>query len=257
VREVQQSLLVAQRGGDFSGIANTIYDPATRTRQSNGVITASPFAGNTIPQSRFDPISVKLLDYYPTPNGPGTGLANNYQTVPAQSNTTDQFTIRADFVESSASTWFGRYSYSNENGVTPSVFPALGLKLESYPKQATLSNIRTLSPTIVNEFRFGYNHFDNYNLNANASVFNGVGLLGGFPGVAVPTPLLYCLPGISFSGLSGFGDNTSLPFIIFDNTFQVTDSLSVVRGKHSRKRYGALESYRFRRVRSDVRKAEP
>ena len=164
---------VAQRGGDFSAIANTIYDPATRARQSNGVITASAFPGNIIPQSRFDPISVKLLDYYPTPNVPGAGLANNYQTVPAQSNTTDQFTIRADFVESSASTWFGRYSYSNENGVTPSVFPALGLKLESYPKQATLSNIRTLSPTIVNEFRFGYNHFDNYNLNANANVFNG------------------------------------------------------------------------------------
>src|SRR5215472_8915174 len=142
---------VAQRTGDFSGIANTIYDPATRARQSNGTITASPFPGNMIPSSRFDPISVKLLNYYPTPNVPGAGLANNYQTVPSQTNSGDQFTIRADFVESSASTWYGRYSYSNENGVTPALVPSLGLKLESYPKQATLSNIRTISPTIVNE----------------------------------------------------------------------------------------------------------
>jgi hypothetical protein len=229
---------VAQRSGDFSGIANTLFDPATRALQSNGSLTAAPFPGNTIPQSRFDPISVKLLNYYPTPNVPGAGLANNYQSVPAQTSTADQFTIRIDFIERSSSTWFGRYSYSNENGVTPSVFPALGLKLESYPKQATLSNIRTITPTIVNEFRFGYNHFDNYNLNANANIFNGVGLLGGFPGVAVPTPLLYGIPGISMSGLSGFGDNTSLPFIIFDNTFQATDSLSLVRGKHSF-RFGA------------------
>ena len=95
VNEVGTVPSVAQRNGDFSGIANTIYDPATRAMQPNGTVTATPFPGNIIPSSRFDPISVKLLAYYPTPNVPGAGLANNYQSVPAQTSTANQFTIRA------------------------------------------------------------------------------------------------------------------------------------------------------------------
>src|SRR5215469_7410264 len=39
--------------GDFSGLGTTIYDPSTKT----------PFANNTIPGNRIDPISKKLLNY--------------------------------------------------------------------------------------------------------------------------------------------------------------------------------------------------
>ena len=53
------------RAGDFSGISSIIYDPATRQRQTDGTITATPFANNMIPSSRWDPKTQQLLEFYP------------------------------------------------------------------------------------------------------------------------------------------------------------------------------------------------
>jgi Carboxypeptidase regulatory-like domain/TonB-dependent Receptor Plug Domain len=63
----------AMRNGDFSdyrdtaGNLITIYDPATG-RDVNGVWTRDPFPGNRIPTTRFDPVALKILQYYPLPN---------------------------------------------------------------------------------------------------------------------------------------------------------------------------------------------
>ena len=50
-RQVQATYSVPtadMQTGNFSGISNIIYDPATRSK-STGVLTALPFAGNIIP----------------------------------------------------------------------------------------------------------------------------------------------------------------------------------------------------------------
>ena len=75
------------QGGDFSGISNTIYDPATRMKDAAGVLTATPFAGNMIPTNRIDPISKKLLEFYPAANLATRKLTSNYQRT---SGTADQ-----------------------------------------------------------------------------------------------------------------------------------------------------------------------
>src|SRR6185436_10068833 len=69
---------LAARAGNFSDPAyrNAIYDPATLT-QVNGAWSRSPFPNNTIPVSRFDPVAVKLQEFWPTPTLPG--VANNWQ----------------------------------------------------------------------------------------------------------------------------------------------------------------------------------
>src|ERR1035437_2507158 len=67
-------------GNDFAGRAileNTIYDPATTVTDSSGRYVLQPFAGNVIPQSRFDPVAVKMLTYFPKPTVPGA-IAYNY-----------------------------------------------------------------------------------------------------------------------------------------------------------------------------------
>ncbi len=70
----------AMRRGDFSGLVDAqgrqiiIYDPATG-RDVNGVWTRDPFPNNQVPQDRFDPLSVKLLQYYPLPNTTTAGVA--------------------------------------------------------------------------------------------------------------------------------------------------------------------------------------
>src|SRR5215472_15586443 len=54
-----------ERAGDFSKTVNTagasinVRDPFANN---------APFAGNVIPISRFDPVAMKLMPYYPLPN---------------------------------------------------------------------------------------------------------------------------------------------------------------------------------------------
>jgi hypothetical protein len=65
-----------QRQGIFTeavgGRVATIYDPATgRPAPSGGGTTRDPFAGNTIPAARVDPVASSLLGRYPLPNLPG------------------------------------------------------------------------------------------------------------------------------------------------------------------------------------------
>ena len=76
-----------ERQGDFSqslignGVPVMVYDPNTGVTAANGDVIRQPFAGNIVPKSRFDPLSVAYLGYYPMPNTaplPGSSDANNY-----------------------------------------------------------------------------------------------------------------------------------------------------------------------------------
>jgi hypothetical protein len=176
---------LAQRQGNFAGFA-TIYDPATQEANGNAV-SASPFPGNMIPAARFDAIALKLLPFEPLPNAPGP---NNLVSVFGSTQSNNQYTIRGDYNESSKSSWFGRYSWANELGVTPNS-PVISTtdKLAVHPRQFVLSNVRTFSSTLVNEFRFGYNRLINGVLNWNAySNLNEVGALGWHSGSSHTIP---------------------------------------------------------------------
>lgn len=77
----------AERMGDFSqtfvnGVVPTVYNPST----------GSPFAGNAIPSSLFNPAALGLLQYIPLPNLPGS--VQNYDFVTAVPADTDNVSIR-------------------------------------------------------------------------------------------------------------------------------------------------------------------
>src|SRR6266513_726947 len=131
----------AMRLGDFSRAPVVIRDPLTNT----------PFPGNIIPANRLNPIAVRLLEFYPEPNIPGAGLSNNYLDLQNHTTDKDQFTGRGDFVESQKSFWFGRYSWTDEFVRDPAV-KSSGQNVATNVKQGMISNTRTFSPRIVNEF---------------------------------------------------------------------------------------------------------
>ncbi|MCU0241871.1 MAG: carboxypeptidase regulatory-like domain-containing protein, partial [Vicinamibacteria bacterium] len=57
-----------ERAGDFSKSGKTIYDPLTTRLGPDGkTYVRDPFPGNVIPANRIDPISKKILEYYPLP----------------------------------------------------------------------------------------------------------------------------------------------------------------------------------------------
>ena len=225
---------VAMRNGNFSQIAAPIFDPATRAQQGS-TITAQPFGGNAIPQSRLSSLSIQMLEFLPQPNQPGTGLSADYQVSKNSSIDRDQFNQRIDFLESASSSWFGRYSWGSEVNFSPGVDLNGGQTLND-PWQAMISNTRTLSPNFVNDFRLGVSRFSNNGVGELAGVRNVIGELK-IPGVSVLPPDGWGLPTITYSGLSGFG-GTPGGTIRYSATFQWVDNVFWVHGKHAL-RFGA------------------
>jgi hypothetical protein len=121
----------AMKNGDFSHllgdtIANApgganirtgmIFDPLTQTG-SGTTLTRTPFAGNIIPASRFDPAAKKIMDLFPSPSrliNNGVGFQqDNYFVTTAGRQTIHQGDVRIDHRLSDKDTLFGSLSWSD------------------------------------------------------------------------------------------------------------------------------------------------
>jgi len=160
----------AMRTGDFSGLVDengkkiTIYDPDTTqlVPGTKNTWTRSPFPGNIIPPGRINPIALKVLNYYPLPNSPGTeGIYNNYQATPSRTTKADNFLIRVDQnfgTNNKAFIFIGR---SASTAITPLVniaFPQTGTngnpgEVKNNPWTGAISDTWTITPNLLAEFR--------------------------------------------------------------------------------------------------------
>ncbi len=235
----------AQRAGNFSNVPGGIYDPATRTF-TNGVAGGTLFPGNIIPPSRFDPISQKLLAYYPKANNPGT-VANNHVISLGRPINKDQFIQRFDFVESSNSNWFGRYSKSDENQLTGNL-QQNGEAIITSASQWTATNARVITTSVVNEFRFGLSKF--YNTTGPELAFTTDVVSGlGIPGLSAGPPVQWGIPSVSLQGFySGFGNSSEGPYENNNRAMQFIDNLSWTKGKHSFKFGGEIRRDEYNQV---------
>jgi Carboxypeptidase regulatory-like domain len=198
-------------------------------------ITCTPFPGNMI--TNPNPIGLKYFQTFPEPNTaptPGT-LINNYVTDRQQIRNFDDFDFRIDFNASQKDQVFFRYSYAQDNfTVTNSLGPLDPSGFGSgdnvnHPRGLAVGYTRTISPTIVNEFRFGYiSSVYGYNPpDQNLTLGQSVGIPG-----ANPTALLggQVLIGGNGSQITYQGDGG--PYNVDQKLFQFTDSLSYVHGRH-------------------------
>jgi len=250
---------VAMRNGDFSELLtnlggfdgqtgqlkNIIVDP-TRCTVTGTSRVCAPFAGNVIPSARLDPIAKKLLEFYPEPNNGTGGLTNNYLSLQNRVIDKNQYTQRTDLVQSSSSSWMGRYSYGNENEVTPAL-KLNGTKLDTRVHQVAIGNTWTVSNTLVNEFRFGYNYFFNTFGRELAFVRDVVSELG-IPGLAQNPPEAWGIPSVSITGFSGFGDSTEGPYTNRNHALEFNDNVSWIRGRHAFKVGGGIRYDMYNQV---------
>ncbi len=242
------------RNGDFSSILAYGYalaDPTTRTGTYPN-ITQTLFTNNQIPASRLSAGSKVLLGFVPMPNQTTTsgGLPyRNYQYSQTNPNDKDTITERIDFNESSSSQWFGRYSWNDESSfaVLPTMTGVDGNVLYTRASQWVLSNVRTLSPTKVNEARFGYNSLFN-NITQQLAGKVNVNEALGTP-FKVTDPNSWGIPNIGMAqNLSGWGNPTSSPFQINDKYYQWVDNFSWIVGKHSLRMGGEYRYDEFPQV---------
>jgi hypothetical protein len=152
----------------------------------------------------------------------------------------DQGDIKIDYNLSDKDRIFGRYSQSSYTNPTFRADPVLYDSFANYPTHTGVVDwTRTVSPTVVNEARFGVNYVFLNNGAASNSLSNfaqSVGIQG------VPTSFL---PSLSFNGgnVSSFG--TSDVYQLFaDAVIHYEDTLIVTKGNHTMRM--GFQAYRYR-----------
>ena len=226
------------RRGDLSSITTVIRDP----------LTNQPFPNNQIPVERFGPTARALLsnlDLYPLPTRAGTNVTNNYATETADAVDNRQFDVKIDAKLSDADSIWGRYSsgFLDGKGVR-GLLPTNILSLRTQrPKNFVLTWNRTISPTTVNEARFGFNRavfisdFNDWAGIGNANSKLGIAGSQAIAGLAE----IRIGQGLTNVGSTGINEDN------VTNTFHYGNNLSMARGKHFLKMGGQWQRYQQNR----------
>lgn len=96
----------AMRRGDFSEVAQAIYDPLTMSAEG----IRQPFAGKQIPSARINAAGAKIMSFYPEPTGPG--IVNNYYSQSGGRPSNNNYSVRIDHRLSDRHNLFGRVSWN-------------------------------------------------------------------------------------------------------------------------------------------------
>ena len=213
-----------------------IFDPSTC--DPLGVNAPKQFPGNIIPQGRLNQAAVNYLNAYNpvvAANDPSGRYLNNYLDNQSENNKYNTFDGRIDWNAGASDTAFFRYSYDNSVNSKTSEFTNLpaGGGTGTNPTHARgydLGYTHTFSQSVVNEARIAYNR-DNYgymppmygeyvskglgiaNANINQETTGGA-LIGGWKG------------NLEYTGDYGL-------YAVPQNTYEVNDSVSWVRGTHT------------------------
>ncbi|MFZ0302990.1 MAG: carboxypeptidase-like regulatory domain-containing protein [Terracidiphilus sp.] len=224
-------------GNPFAGnstdgaYAGDIFDPTT----------CQPFEGNVIPMGRLNPAAVNYLNAFPSPSRTDR-YHNNYLDNQSETNKYNTFDVRLDWNASAKDLAFARFSYDNSINAKTSEFADLpaGGGTGNNPTHARGWDIgysHIFSSNMVNEAHIAYNR-DNYgytppmygdyvsknlgivNANINQETSGGA-LIGGWKG------------DLEYTGDYGL-------YSVPQNTYELTDSLSWEKGKHTFKFGGTL-----------------
>src|SRR5580700_4575020 len=229
---------LAERNGDLSGLP--IISPTTGqpTNVAINPYNGTPFPNNTIPVSMLNPVSLRLLNgYYPLPNVSGSGSGYNYETLQPIPSNTNGFDARLDHYITSNQQIYARFSWKNllsDAGQSGPANPLLPNDLDTeHDRSLIVSYNYTITPKMVNEFRFGFTNsliYQQFPIEG-ATADNQLGLTG----ISFANhPNTGAFPTFNFSDGTGFtpiGRDKDGPGQ--SKTMQFTDNLSRTMGKHT------------------------
>ncbi len=231
-----------ERQGDFSqthdsaGFAPniTILDPLNNK---------SPFPGNVIPKDRINQDGFKILNWYPAPNALGRDPGYNYQTQVSNQyprreeiyrmdyNISDKWKAYARYIRSADETkmWYGQWNASYNIPLAPMSFGA--------PGWSFVTNVTTIiNPTLTNEFVFGSSRNDLHITPVDDTwKLSNVGVSYKMPYPSADTLGLvqnWNYGGVPNAPTSSFNGT---PFLNFNHTVDITDSMAKVYGSHTLK----------------------
>jgi len=221
----------AMVAGNFSGISKLITDP----------VTGQPFPGNIILPSRISPAGQYLASLYPTPTVPtpaGQLPANNYTFNQPQVDALNLGSLRVDHTFSLRDTVNVNFNDFEDNTLTQAntvcgsrVVPGFDCTVLLLARLGGFTETHIFSPNLINEVRFAYSEFQNPRAtNDQTANFLQQFNIGGtrFDG-----PARTGVPAVTVNGFATLGEPTNFPQVRTDNTFQLADSITWNRGRHS------------------------
>lgn len=247
---------LANRNGNFSdspgltGTVNGAFLAQTLSSRlgrpvSQGEPFSTVFPGNIIPQSAFALPAAKMLQYIPSPNLGTNGFESTSQALTIHDekaagridwNTEKSGNLSFYYfgdkydLDNPYPSGFGGASVPNPNG------GAFDATSDGLDQLFVISNTKTFGSTLVNEARFSATR-----LNNNLGIPKGgvgtrldqQGLIAGEQGIVQGAPKF---AGVETLYFNSFTTGTE-PFFLaqVNNTFDVADSLSKVKGNHTLK----------------------
>jgi len=195
---------------------------------------------NMIPTANQIGPAVSYLNLFPLPNIPTANVAtndSNFSQQQSQVINENDYDARIDFVATSKDTIFGRYSLGTDflNGTqilsdSSHNLPSGGGTNPSHPRQVAVGWTHIVSPTIINEFHYGWirDLLGYQQPNGSVATAAAIGIQN-----ANTSPLLGGMPIIGgwYGNISYIGDGG--PYLVVEPTQQFSDAVSWIKGKHA------------------------
>jgi hypothetical protein len=229
----------------------TVLDPAT-TRAVAGGFVRDPFGCpanlavyslstcptiNIIPANRLDPNAIKLMNLFPSPTN--SALLSNFANSPKLFEHRNAFDSRMDINFNDKNQLFFRFSLADDPQFIPGIFGGVadggGFQdgnQTANAQQSALGYTHMFSPTFVNEIRAGLNYLHTTRVSPSANDLTNIPGQFGIQSI----PQLHengGLPAFGINGLQTLGSNAFLPSDEVSSTFQITDTVTKIYGKHT------------------------
>ena len=192
---------------------------------------------NLLPASRLDANALNLLKLYANPTS--TSLFGNFANSPKLFEHKNAFDTRMDFNMNEKNQVFFRFSYADDPQFIPGIFGGIADgggfaqgNQTANAQQSALGYTHTFSPNLSNVARAGLNYLHTTrNIPAANQLTN---IPGDYKILGIPqAPENGGLPAFGIGGLQTLGGNAFLPSDEVTSTFQLTDDLTKIYGKHT------------------------
>jgi len=190
-----------------------------------------------LPAGRLDANAIALLNLYPTPTS--SSLFSNYANSPKLFEHRNSFDTRLDLNFNDKNQLFYRFSYVDDPQFIPGIFGGVADgggfqqgQQTALAQQSALAYTHVFSPNLVNVARAGLNYLHTTRVSPHATDLSGIPAKYGILGIPQQKEN-GGLPAFGINGLQTLGSNAFLPSDEVTSTFQFTDDLTKIYGKHT------------------------
>lgn len=233
--------VTAGQADPVSGLVATstgfVRDPFGTCAASTTSFTLAGCGLNVLPANRLDPNAIKLLSLYPQPTG--SSLFQNFSNSPKLNEHRNAFDSRMDVNFSAKDQTFFRFSLVDDPIFIPSIFGGIADgggffqgNQTALAEQAALAETHVFSSTLVNVARAGLNYLHTTRAGPVATDLSNIPAQYGIQGIPQQSNN-GGLPAFGINGLQTLGSNAFLPSDEVTSTFQATDDLTKIYGKHT------------------------